>query len=73
MWNVRLDEFQAGIKIGGRNVNNLRYADETTLMAESDEELEASWWWWKRRVKTLAYGSIQKTKVMASGFITYGK
>ena len=54
MWNVRLDELQAGIKIGGRNINNLRYADDTTLMAENDEELEASWWWWKRRVKTLA-------------------
>ena len=39
MWNVRLDEFQAGIKIGGRNINNLRYADDTTLMAESEEEL----------------------------------
>ena len=41
MWNVRLDEFQAGIKIGGRNINNLRYADDTTLMAESEEELKS--------------------------------
>ena len=40
MWNVRLDEAQAGIKIAGRNINNLRYADDTTLMAESEEELE---------------------------------
>ena len=38
MWNVRLDEAQAGIKIAGRNINNLRYADNTTLMAESEEE-----------------------------------
>ena len=41
MWNVRLDEAQAGIKIGRRNINNLRYADDTTLMAESEEELES--------------------------------
>ena len=39
MWNARLDETQAGIKIAGRNINNLRYADDTTLMAESEEEL----------------------------------
>jgi len=45
---------QAGIKIAGRNTNNLRYADDTTLMAESEEELKASWWKWKRRVKKLA-------------------
>ena len=38
MWNIRLDELQAGVKIGGRNINNLRYADNTTLMAESEEE-----------------------------------
>ena len=40
MWNARLDEAQAGIKIAGRNMNNLRYADDTTLMAESEEELK---------------------------------
>ena len=40
MWNARLDELQAGIKIAGRNINNLRYADDTTLMAESKEELK---------------------------------
>ena len=40
MWNVRLDEAQAGIKIAGRNINNLRYADDTTLVAESEEELK---------------------------------
>ena len=41
MWNARLDEAQAGIKISGRNINNFRYADDTTLMAESEEELES--------------------------------
>ena len=41
MWNARLDEAQAGIKIAGRNINNLRYADNTTLMAESEEELKS--------------------------------
>ena len=41
MWNVRLDEAQAGIKISGRNINNLRYANDTTLMAESEEELKS--------------------------------
>ena len=41
MWNARLEEAQAGIKIAGRNINNLRYADDTTLMAESEEELKS--------------------------------
>ena len=41
MWNAQLDESQAGIKIAGRNINNLRYADDTTLMAESEEELKS--------------------------------
>ena len=41
MWNARLDEFQAGIKISGRNINNLRYADDTTLMVKSKEELKS--------------------------------
>ena len=56
MWNARLDETQAGIKIAGRNINNFRYADDTTPMAESEEELKEkpSWWKWKRRVKKLA-------------------
>ena len=44
MWNGRLEELKAGIKIAGRNINNLRYADITTLMAESEEELKASRW-----------------------------
>ena len=54
MRNAGLEEAQAGIKIAGRNINNLRYADDTTLMAESEEELKTSWWKWKRRVKKLA-------------------
>ena len=49
-----LEEAQAGIKIAGRNINNLRYADDTTLMAQSEEKLKASWSKWKRRVKKLA-------------------
>ena len=53
MQNVRLDESQVEIKIAGRDINNLRYADNTTFMADS-EELKASWWKWKRRVKNLA-------------------
>ena len=54
MRKAGLDEAQAGIKIAGRNINNLRYADDTTLMAESQEELKVSWWKWKRWVKKLA-------------------
>ena len=54
MRNAGLDEAQAGIKIAGRNINNLRYADDTTFMAESEEKLKASWWKWKWRVKKLA-------------------
>ena len=54
MRNSGLEEAQAGIKISGRNINNLRYADDTTLMAESEEELKSLWWKWKRRVKKLA-------------------
>ena len=54
MRNPWLEEAQAEIKIARRNINNLRYADDTTLMAESEEELKSSWWRWKRRVKKLA-------------------
>ena len=54
MRNAGLEEAQAGIKIARRNINNLRYADDTTIMAESEEELKASWWKWKRRMKKLA-------------------
>ena len=54
MWNAWVDESQAGIKIAGRNINNLRYADDTTLMAESEEELKSLVIEVKRRVKKLA-------------------
>ena len=54
MWNTRLDEAQAGIKITGRNISNLRYAHDTTLMAEREEELKSLSMKWKRRVKKLA-------------------
>ena len=54
MWNARLDEAQAGIKIAGRNINNLRYADDTNLVAESEEELKNLLMKWKERVKKLA-------------------
>ena len=51
--NAGLDDSQAGIKIAERNINNLRYADDTTSIAESEQELKTSWWRWKRRVKKL--------------------
>ena len=54
MRNAGLEEAQAGIKIARRNINNLRFADDTTLMEESEEEQKSSWWKWKRRVKKLA-------------------
>ena len=59
MQNARLDELQAGIKIIGRSINNLCYAEDT-LMAESEEELRASWWKWKKGVKKLAWVSTLK-------------
>ena len=71
MRNVGLDETQAGIKIAGRNINNLRYADDTTLMAESEEKLKSLLM--KVKEKTEKVGlkfNIQKTKIMASGPIT---
>ena len=69
--NARLDEAQAGIKIAGRNINNLRYADDTTLMAESEEELKNILMKGKRRVEKVGLKlNIQKTKIMASGPIT---
>ena len=54
MRNAGLEEAQAGIKIARRYINNLRYGDDTTFMAESEEELKSSWLKWKRRVKKLA-------------------
>ena len=79
MWNAGLDEAQAGIKIAGRNINNLRYADDTTLMAESDTTLMAES---KAELKSLLMEvkqesekvgltlNIQKTKIMAPGPVT---
>ena len=65
-----LDEAQAGIKIAGRNINNLRYADDTTLMAESKEKLKSLLMKVKESEKIGFRLSIQKTKIMASGPIT---
>ena len=73
MWNARPDEAQAGIKIARRNINNLRYADDTTIMSESKEELKSLWWKWKRSEKAGLKLNIQKTKIMASGPITSWK
>ena len=68
MRNARLDESQAGIKMARRNINNLRYADDTTLMAESEEELKSLLMKVKEEsVKTGLKLKIQKTKIMASG------
>ena len=65
MWNARLDEAQAGIKIAGRNINNLRYADDTTLMAESKEELKSFLMKVKEESEEAGLKlSIQKTKIM---------
>ena len=71
MWNAGLDEAQAGIKIAKRNINNLRYADDTTLMAESKQELKS--FLMKVKEQSEKFGlklNIQKTKIMASGPIT---
>jgi len=71
MRNARLDEAQAGIKIARRNINNLRYTDDTTLMAESEEELNSFLMKMKKESeKTVLKLKIQKTKIMASGSIT---
>ena len=71
MWNAGLDEAQAGIKIAGRNINNLRYADDTTLLAESEEKLKSLWMKVKEESEKAGLKlKIQKTKIMASGPIT---
>ena len=71
MWNARLDEVQAGIKIAGRNINNLRYADDTTLMGESEEELKSLLLKVKKESEKVGLKlNIQKTKIMVSGPIT---
>ena len=68
MRNSGLEETQAGLKIAGRNINNLRYADDTTLMAESEEELKSLFE--EKSEKTRLKLSIQKMKIIASGPIT---
>ena len=71
MRNAGLEETQAGIKIAGRNINNLRYADDTTLMAESEEELKSLLIKVKEESEKIGFKfNIQKTKIMASGPIT---
>ena len=71
MRNAGLEEAQAGIKIAGRNINNLRYADNTTLMAESEEELKILLMKVKEESEKVGLNvNIQKTKIMASGPIT---
>ena len=68
MRNTGLDEAQAGIKIAGRNINNLRYTDDTTLMAESEEELKSLLMKVKKESEKVGLKlNIQKTKIMASG------
>ena len=71
MWNDRLDKAQAGIKIAGRNINNLRYADDITLIAESEEELKSLLMRVKEKSEKVGLKlNIQKTKIMASGPMT---
>ena len=70
-WNSRLNEAEAGIKIAGRNINKLRYADDTTLMAESEEELKSLLMKVKEESEKVGLKlNIQKTKIMTSGSIT---
>ena len=74
MRNAGLDEVQAGINIARRNINNLRYADDTTLMAESEEELKSLLMTVKEESEKVGLRlNIQKTKIMSSGHITHGK
>ena len=71
MWNAGLDEAQAGIKTSGRNINNLRYAEDTTLMAESEEELKSFLMKVKEEYEKVGLKlNIKKTKIMVSGPIT---
>ena len=71
MWNAGLDEAQSGIKIARRNISNLRYADDTTLMAESKEELKSLLMKVKKKSEKSGLKlNIEKTKIMASGPIT---
>ena len=71
MWNAGLDDTQARIKISGKNINNLRYADDTTLMTESEEKLKSLLLKVKEESEKVALKfNIQKSKIMASGPIT---
>ena len=71
MWNAELDEAQAGIKTAGKNINNLRYGDDTTLMAESEEELKSLLMKVKEESEKVGLKlNIQKTKIMVSSPIT---
>ena len=70
MWNIRVDESQAGIKFAGINVNNLRYADDTTLMAENEEELKSLLMRVKEESKKELKTQHSKSKIMASRPIT---
>ena len=70
---IRLDEAQAGIKIAGRNINNLRYADDTTLLTESEEQLRASWWRRKRSEKAGLKFNIQKGRSWHLVALLHGK
>ena len=73
-WNARLDKSQAGVKIARRNINNLRYADDNTLTAESEEELKSLLMRVKEESERVGLKlNIQKTKIMAPGPITYDK
>ena len=73
-WNARLDELQAGIKIANRSINSLRYVDDTSLMAESKEELKSLLMKVKEESEKAGLKlNIQKTKIMASGPIIHGK
>ena len=74
MWNARLDQAQAGVKTAKRNINNLRYADDITLMAESEEELKSLLMKVKEDSEKVGLKlNIQKTKIMATGSITSWK
>ena len=71
MRNAGLEEAHAGLKIAGRNINNLRYADDTTLMAQSEEEIKSLWMKEKEESEKVGLKlKIQKTQIMASGPIT---
>ena len=71
MWNAELEEAQAGIKIAERNINNVKYADDTTLTAESEEELKSLLMKVKEESEKVGFKlNIQKTNIMASGLIT---